>query len=138
MVKSSRALRERLRALAAGQKTPSGTWSPRLKYRPRAGEIVVVWSESRDIYKTRAACENIEKWLDWNFARVLVTPAPDVVFYARLGWLVEYLPSAFAKKKAAYLAARYADAVVIPVEAGLTSREEVMALLEACRPAPRQ
>jgi hypothetical protein len=98
----------------------------------------MIWAFGADRHQSRAACEGWSKKLQGgdDLAPVLVTDIADFAFYSRLGWLVEYVPSlsgegpSLQRRKQAYLAWRYRDAIVLPLSAGLASDAEWRALLK--------
>lgn len=115
-------------------------WLPTLKHRPVSADVktVMIWALGADRHQLRAACEGFSKKLQGgdHLAPVLVTDIADFVFYSRLGWLVEYVPSvsgegpSLQQRKQAYLAWRYRDACIVPWIAGFASEPDWNALLK--------
>lgn len=106
-------------------KFPSA-WSPRLKHVPveKDARVVLFWAvgafEKQDLRLWLKAQMNEFRSISGGLG-VLLTNVPDFAFYSRLGWLVEYLPEltgsneSYSKEKLRYLAWRYRDADVIPI-----------------------
>jgi hypothetical protein len=114
-------------------------WLPGLRHYA-AGEGArpyVIWAVGTDRETLRIACRGFEKLQTAlpGWVPVLITDVADFAFYARLGWLVEYVPDlsqpaqAYAERKKRYLAWRYRDAPALPVAAGLADGVQVRELL---------
>lgn len=119
-------------------------WHAGLKhgYGAPAATPLLIWSEEHDRPFMHKACEGMLRLLDGrsDFSPVLVSDLADFSFFSRLGWLVEYLPeitgagSSYRDRKRRYLAWRYRDAIVVPLSAGLASRQDWEMLLKVdCR-----
>lgn len=108
-------------------------WQVGLKHVPvvKAGSVLLVWAVDAPGVDIRRACSGLAELLAGmpGVQPVLVTDKADFAWYSRLGWLVEYVPSIagrgnYKRDKTAYLAWRYRDAIALPVQAGLTGRNE--------------
>lgn len=111
-------------------------WNAGLKHCKRKGQVILVCAGKKNMALQRKACENLQRiFSEKNFIIVLATPVEDFSFYARLGWLVEYLPrmgnflSFYRSKKIWYLTLRYKDAVILPIEYGLENEASIYKLL---------
>jgi hypothetical protein len=101
-------------------------------------EPLVIWALGVDRDALHAACRGFEKLHAElpGFAPVLVTDVADFAFFARLGWLVEYVPAlsapaqAYAQRKERYLAWRYRDALTLPAAVGLRESVRIEEILE--------
>jgi len=101
-------------------------WCGRLRhdhYDESATEVLI-WAVGADAEATRAGCRHLQVLLRQSrqFAPILVTDVADFGFYARLGWLVEYIPrltspagTSMYDRKLRYIAWRYRDRVALPV-----------------------
>jgi hypothetical protein len=139
-----RAWRRVRRVLAsAGLISPHVTqypWLSTLKHRPVSADVktVMIWALGAERHELHVACDGLSKKLQGgnDLAPVLVTDVADFAFYSRLGWLVEYVPPlsgegpSLQRRKQAYLAWRYRNAIVLPLSAGLASESEWNALLK--------
>jgi hypothetical protein len=115
-------------------------WQPTLKHALASAEAgtILIWALGADRDALRAACERFSARLNTGVALVpvLVTDVADFAYFSRLGWLVEYLPEldgdgqSYRARKRAYLAWRYRDACIVPLDAALTSDTEWHALLQ--------
>lgn len=111
-------------------------WNNGLKYVDRQGKPVVCWTEMEDRDSIRRAATRLDKiFKARSLVPVLVTRIVDFPFFVRLGWQVEYLPSfsgkrKYATQKARYLALRYREAIVFPLEAGLENVGEISSALD--------
>jgi hypothetical protein len=120
---------------------PQGEWPVGLKHAERSEEglVVVLWALGSTREEICSACDEIAR-LDGPSARftpVLLTDVAYFAYYARLGWLVEYLPNwtgpaaSHRERKLAYLAWRYRHALVVPLSAAASTLLEWAASPEA-------
>lgn len=87
----------------------------------------LIWAVGTDRDTLRRACAGFQELHESlpGFVPVLVTDVADFAFFARLGWLVEYLPvlagvgEVYERRKARFLARLYRGAPVLPAELGL-------------------
>lgn len=123
---------------------PQGGWPVALKHAECAeeGPAVVIWAIGSPREAIRKACDDIARLAGQpaRFSPVLLTDVADFAYYARLGWLVEYLPTwagqaaNHRERKLAYLAWRYRNALVAPLSAAAATPKEWNDLLsEASR-----
>ena len=120
---------------------PKGGWPAALKHADcqEDGVVVLIWALGSSRETIRVASQGFARFAGqpMKFSPVLLTDVADYVFYSRLGWLVEYLPSwrgklpSYYEQKLAYLAWRYRDAIVVPVAAGLANEAEWSTFLES-------
>ena len=106
-------------------------WPVGLKHHGAArAKPLLLWAVGTDRETLRTACTRLLELRTClsGFAPVLVTDVADFVFFSRLGWLVEYLPSIpgegepYELRKARFVAGLYRGAPALPVSAVLESR----------------
>jgi hypothetical protein len=122
-----------------GGYVPKGHWPVLLKHATgiEEGRSLLIWALGSDRETIRRVCDGFARLLGYpaTFNPILLTDVADFAFYARLGWLVEYLPNwegdngAYRNQKLRYLAWRYRDAVVMPLSVGLVRPPEWQELL---------
>ena len=114
-------------------------WEPGLRHfeGSEGARPFIIWGLGTERETLRVACRGFEKLQPAlpGWVPVLVTDIADFAFYARLGWLVEYVPElsapagAYAERKKRYLAWRYRGAPALPVSAGLADGVQIQELL---------
>lgn len=114
-------------------------WRADLKHAAAGADarVMLIWAPGTGRDELRRSCAGFARRLagDARFVPVLVTDVADFTHFSRLGWLVEYLPdltgtmASYPERKAAYLAWRYRDALVLPVSAGLADDSDWTMLL---------
>ena len=122
---------------------PKGRWPVALKHAEQAeeGRVLLIWALDSEREATRKACDDLSILLSQSrkLIPVLLTDVADFAYFARLGWLVEYLPkwtgtkAAYRDQKLSYLAWRYRDALVVPVAAGFADLADWNKLMEMGR-----
>ncbi|SMG56517.1 hypothetical protein [Paraburkholderia susongensis] len=110
---------------------PQGGWPVALKHAERSeeGTVVVLWALGSTRETIYQVCDEIARLegMSAQFTPVLLTDVADFAYYARLGWLVEYLPNwtgpaaRHREQKLAYLAWRYRHALVVPLSAAVAT-----------------
>ena len=94
---------------------------------------LLIWALGADRKTLRNACSRFAEmdYASAGFAPVLVTDVADFVFFSRLGWLIEYVPTlsgegpAYGERKARFLARLYRDAPALPASAAGVSWEKL-------------
>ncbi len=103
-------------------------WQADLKHSPKRAQktpqTVLLMAEGLEKEEQRELCQKVQGYLQQTqqYVPVLVTDTPDFAFFAKLHWLVEYLPHLQGRKEADYkrqkynyLLWRYAGAVIMPL-----------------------
>lgn len=127
-----------LRRAGLRRKLQHEPWLPGLRH---AGDTAgtsafLIWATGMARDDLRRACATFQALQSGipDKVPVLVTDVADFAFYARLGWLVEYLPNLaepaqrFAGQKVCYLAWRYRDAPAVPASIGLRPNLQIQDL----------
>jgi hypothetical protein len=114
---------------------PQGEWPVVLKHAERSEEglVIVLWALGSTSEEICRVCDEIVRLSGAaQFTPVLLTDVANFAYYARLGWLVEYLPSwtgpaaYHREQKLGYLAWRYRNARVVPLSAGASTLLELV------------
>ena len=123
-----------------GGYVPKGRWPVVLKHAEQAeeGRVLLIWALGIEREAIRKACDGLSILLRQSrkLTPVLLTDVADFAYFARLGWLVEYLPkwtgakAAYRDQKLSYLAWRYRDALVVPAAAGCADLADSNKLME--------
>lgn len=127
-----------------GGYVPKGRWPVVLKHADQAeedGRVLLVWALSSERDATRRACDGLSMLLRQSrkVTPVLLTDVADFAYFARLGWLIEYLPNwtgakaDYREQKLRYLAWRYRGALVVPAAAGCADLADWKRLMEMGR-----
>ena len=121
----------------------AAAWPVRLKHMPGNADAraLLIWAIDTDRETLHAACQGLARIAARlpELAPVLVTNVADFAFYSRLGWLVEFLPAIeghgepYQARKARLMARLYADAPILPVEAGLVAEQRADEILRLVR-----
>ena len=115
------------------------TWNSGLKhYTGKSKHTILVVDNVNDKEKIFKVCTNLKNiFLSLNETSiVLITNYADFHFYSRLGWMIEYLPSAlpnsslYIAQKKQYLAWRYKNSTVLPLSLGFLPDKQVKFLLQ--------
>lgn len=114
---------------------PQGDWPVVLKHAKRSEEglVVMLWALGNTREEICGVCDEIVRLSGAaaQFTPVLLTDVANFAYYARLGWLVEYLPkwagpaAYYREQKLGYLAWRYRNALVVPLSAAVATLLEL-------------
>lgn len=103
----------------------------------KASTTLVVLGDLESKKESRLACQNLREILckQDNYCPVLITSLEDFTFYAKLGWLVEYLPRMnssenYQNEKLKYLVWRYRQAHVLALSDGLLKKSNIEKIFE--------